>query len=370
MLVRRWDLRNDRRVLAAQSLQILPRLPPSAVTAATGREPRCGAELVRAAAPFEREDRFTSWCLLIETLLVLSGLLALALLASWWPVQILAGLLAGLVQVRLFIFYHDTLHGALFRGAPVVQGFMTLVGVYFCTVRSVWSESHDFHHQHNGKLAWSSVGSYPLLSTVAASRLRPGQDRLYRLARHPLTMLCGYLTTSMIGLALVPFLRAPRKHAMAPVAVALHLGLIGVVAWLAGPFTALCAVVLPNLVSTAIGAYLFYAQHNFPDLAVCPKGTWSYTDAAVHGSSLFEMSPMMHWFTGNIGFHHVHHLSHRIPFYRLREAMRAIPELHHPGRTSWAIADIRACLRLHVWDDERGRLVALGPVPVPVADRS
>ena len=329
--------------------------------------PRRGPELIRAAAPFEREDRGTSWWLLVETVLILGGLIALAMWAAWWPVQILAGFLAGLVQVRLFIFYHDTLHGALFRGAPVAQGLMTVVGIYFCTVRSVWSESHDFHHQHNGKLAWSAVGSYPLLSTAAASRLRPGQDRLYRLTRHPLTMLCGYLTTSLFGLALVPFLRAPRRHVMAPVAVVLHLGLIGLVAWLAGPFTAVCAVVLPSLVSTAIGAYLFYAQHNFPDLAVCPNGTWSYTDAAVQGSSMFEMSRMMHWFTGNIGFHHVHHLSHRIPFYRLREAMRAIPELHRPGRTSWALADIRACLRLHFWDAEQGRLVSLGPVPVPLA---
>jgi omega-6 fatty acid desaturase (delta-12 desaturase) len=339
---------------------IIAQHPPGpAITTPEAAAPRRGPELVRATTPFSQECRWTSWRLLVETVLLLAGLLSLAAWWPWWPVQLLAGLLAGLVQVRLFIFYHDALHGAVFAKAPIAQAAMSVVGVYFCAVRSVWQESHDFHHQHNGKLASSAIGSYPLLTVAAAGRLSPFRRRLYRLTRHPVTILGGYLTTVMIGMALLPFLRDPGRHWMAPVAVILHLAAVAAVAWLAGPLTAFCVVVLPNMVSMGIGAYLFYVQHNFPDLAVCPSGEWSYTDAALHGSSMFDMSPMMHWFTGNIGFHHVHHLNHRIPFYRLPEAMAAIPELQSPGRTTWSMRDIRAAFRLHAWDPAKQRLVSL-----------
>ena len=72
---------------------------------------------------------------------------------------------------------------------------------------------------------------------------------------------------------------------------------------------------------------------------------------------MFDMSPVMHWFTGNIGYHHVHHLNHKIPFYRLPEAMEAMPELQTPYRTTWRPSDMWACLRLKLWDPKQGRLI-------------
>jgi omega-6 fatty acid desaturase (delta-12 desaturase) len=139
---------------------------------------------------------------------------------------------------------------------------------------------------------------------------------------------------------------------------------MGLSLWL-GPINALCLLVIPLAVTHGMGTYLFYAQHNFPDMNLKSRREWDYTHAALRSSSMFDMPPLMHWLTGNIGYHHVHHLNHRIPFYRLPEAMASVPELQNPGRTSWRLRDVKACLDLAVWDPDRGRMLTyaeLGPL--------
>ena len=136
-----------------------------------------------------------------------------------------------------------------------------------------------------------------------------------------------------------------------------RVALIGLVAWFLSPLAALFGIVVPSFVSSAAGAYLFYAQHNFPGIELKDRREWTYHHAALKCSSMFDMSPVMHWFTGNIGYHHIHHLNHKIPFYRLPETMAAMPELQSPYRTTWRPSDMWACLRLKVWDAEQGRLI-------------
>ena len=101
------------------------------------------------------------------------------------------------------------------------------------------------------------------------------------------------------------------------------------------------------------GAYLFFAQHTFPDAHIKGRHEWTFVKAAVEASSYMVMGPVMRFFTANIGFHHVHHLNATIPFYRLPEAMAGIPELQNPGKTSLSPKDIAYCLSLKVWDTEK-----------------
>lgn len=334
-------------------------MPPTTAPASADPQPsvRQGPELIRATAAFEPENRWFTWLLLLQTLAVLAAFLFVAVWVQPWPIKVLAGMMAGLLQVRLFIFYHDAVHGALFREAPLAQAIMSGIGFYLVSVRSVWKESHDFHHQNNGKILSSAIGSYPILTVEMVRTASGRQLRQYRFLRHPLTIAGGYLTVFMLGMAVLPFLRKWRRHWAAPIAVLVHIGIFLLAGFTGGWLAAVCAVLIPSVVSMALGSYLFYAQHNFPAMQIGLGADWSYTKAALVGSSMFDMSRMMHWFTGNIGFHHVHHVNHRIPFYRLREAMRAIPELQSPGRTSWRIGDILACLRLYVWDAEQGRML-------------
>jgi fatty acid desaturase len=102
---------------------------------------------------------------------------------------------------------------------------------------------------------------------------------------------------------------------------------------------------------------LFYAQHNYPGVRFLTGGDWDYSFSALHSSSYMSMNPLMAWFTGNIGYHHVHHLNAKIPFYRLPEAMAALPELQTPVTLTLSPRTTLACLRLHLWDEANEALV-------------
>lgn len=318
---------------------------------------RQGPELVRASNAFAREDRATTWRLLLVTLALYLLVVAAIVVAPWTWARALLAVPAGLLIVRLFIFYHDYLHGAVLTGSVAGRGLMTVFGLWVLNPPTVWKQTHDYHHQHTAKVVGGAIGSYPVVTVDMWKAMTPGQRRAYRLARHPLNMLFGYLTVFSLGMCLKPFLRDPRRHWDGLVALLAHFGGLGLAAWLAGWEVALFAIALPQLIASAAGAYLFYAQHNFPKVELRDRRDWEYTFAALRSSSMMDMPGWMHWFTGNIGYHHVHHLNHRIPFYRLPEAMAAMPELQAPGRTSLRPADVLACLRLAAWDTRAQRMV-------------
>ncbi len=324
---------------------------------------RAAADIVRDSKAFAKEDPRRTWRLLLVTLTLQVATFAAICIVDVWFLRLPLAMFLALVQVRLFAFYHDILHGAVLRRSRLARPLVYAIGTYLLAVPSVWRETHDFHHTHNSKLVGSSVGSYPVASVAMWDAMTPKQRRAYRLARHPLTLVFGYLTVFVYGMNVAPFLRAPAKHWFTMVALSLHVAVIALAWRYLGFSTTIFAVILPLTLSQLIGAYLFYAQHNFPDAEFQSRAEWTYVSAAVGTSSMFDMSPMMHWFTGNLGYHHVHHLNHRIPFYRLPEAMDAIEELRTPGRTSWSLREIAACLRLSVWDPEQRKMIRVAEIP-------
>jgi omega-6 fatty acid desaturase (delta-12 desaturase) len=316
--------------------------------------------MLQESKVFAVEDVARTWLLLLITISLSVATFISICIAKQWPIRLLFALLLALLYVRLFAFYHDLLHGAVLRRSRIARALLAhVIGTHFLAVPSVWRETHDFHHAHNSKLVGSSVGSFPVASVAMWRAMTPRQRRAYRLARHPLTLLFGYLTVFAYGMNVAPFLRAPAKHWTAVAALLAHVGLIALVWDFLGLATAIFAVILPLVIAHSIGAYLFYAQHNFLAAQFKAREEWSYLSAALEASSMFDMSPVMHWFTGNLGYHHVHHLNHRIPFYRLPHAMKSIEGLRAPHRTSWSPREVAACLRLSLWDTERGRMIPL-----------
>ncbi len=146
-----------------------------------------------------------------------------------------------------------------------------------------------------------------------------------------------------------------------------HAALVAGLTILFGPGVAITALVLPLAIACAVGSYLFYAQHNFPGIHIQPRQSWSFARAALESSSYMKVGPVMSWFTGEIALHHVHHLNAAIPFYRLREAMGAIPALQVEPATSLAPRDVLACLRLKLWDPVGQQMV---PFPDELAATS
>jgi acyl-lipid omega-6 desaturase (Delta-12 desaturase) len=259
----------------------------------------------------------------------------------------------------MFVLFHDFMHLAILRGSRLARALFHGFGLLILVPPSVWKETHNYHHAHTAKIVGSHVGSFAMVTTTMWRAMTARQRLAYRLVRHPLTILLAYGTIFLWGMAIGPFWRAPRRHPDAALSVLVHVGLLAFVTARFGLATTCFAVVLPMTIACALGAYLFYAQHNFPGVYVAERTRWTYTDAALRSSSYLELGPLLRYFTANIGFHHVHHLNAGIPFYRLPDAMAALPELRHPTTITLSPPMIAACLRLALWDAERGELVPL-----------
>ena len=284
------------------------------------------------------------------------GLLGATCLPVHWLLRVPFSLLGGLVLVRMFVIYHDYQHGTILRGSRVAKAIMWVYGLFALNPPSIWKHSHNHHHKHNSKMLGTNIGSFPLMTMDDYAKATWLARFKYRVARHPLTILLGYFTIFFYEMCLRNVLTRPREHFDAAIALVMHLVLVAAIAIFA-PAALLWTFLLPLTLAGAVGAYLFYAQHNFPDVKIKPTDDWDYVFAALHSSSFVTMTPIMHWFTGNIGYHHVHHLNSRIPFYRLPEAMAAMEELQSPGTTSLSIRNIYRCFRLKLWAPEKNRLV-------------
>jgi omega-6 fatty acid desaturase (delta-12 desaturase) len=317
--------------------------------------------LLDSTRAYAEEDRARSWLYLASTLLVfggfMAGAIALPAAPAWYPVRALSAILAGLTTVRLFIFYHDYLHLAIFRKSWLAKVIMYTYGMLVLVPPQAWRDSHNYHHANTAKIVGSHVGSYAMVTVSMWEQMSTRERVMYRLVRHPLTMLFGYFTVFMLGMCLSPFLRAPKKNLDALAALLINWTLTGLVIWKFGFVMFFLGMFLPLATSMAVGAYLFYAQHNFPEIEVQPRHEWSFTRAALESSSFMKMGPIMNWFTGNIGYHHVHHLNPTIPFYRLPDAMAGVKELQNPPTTSLGLRDVLACFRLKLWDPDQHKMV-------------
>lgn len=322
---------------------------------------RQGRDLIDATRPFASEDIARTRYYVATTFLALAAMTAVAASPLPLPLRALASIIEGLIIVRGFILYHDVLHNAIARGprleAKLLRAFFAVYGVLVLTPPNVWRQTHNYHHAHNAKIVGSHVGSYIMLTTEMWRRIGPRDRFMYKLSRHPLTILFAYGTVFLYGMCVSSFARNPRKNWDSALAVVVHAALLAAVIKFAGLATCLLAVVLPLAVAFMAGAYLFYIQHNFEGMHVQPREDWTFTRAALESSSFFKSGPVLRWFTGNIGFHHVHHLNATIPFYRLPEAMAAIPELQHPVTFTLTPANIATSFKLKLWDPEQNRMV-------------
>ncbi|MFV8570682.1 fatty acid desaturase family protein [Marinobacter sp. SBS5] len=257
---------------------------------------RVDRALLAATTPYVEQSSATSWrhvgtafLLMITTLTAAGGI-------AWWPLRLAFSVLGALLMVRVFITFHDYLHGGILKESRAAHWFFHTYGAFALTPTRSWLASHNYHHGHVGQISDAGVGAFPLLTTEVWQSSTRWQRFAYRAQRHPLVVLLSYPIVFGLNITLLPLLRAPAKHSDSLVALICH-------------------------------------------------------------SSCLRMNRVMQWFTGNIGYHHIHHLNVRIPFYRLPEVMAAIPELQSPLITTLAPRDIADCFRYALWDEEKQRMV-------------
>ena len=318
---------------------------------------RTGKDLILATKPYAVDFPARSWAHLLSTGCLLAAAIAGTLCSFPLAARVGCSALAGLLYLRFFVIYHDQQHQAILPHSRLAELLMRGFGILILSPSSVWRSSHNHHHNHNSKLRGSHIGSYPIMTKEQFLKSSKAVRFRYLFMRHPLTILFGYIFVFQYGMCLQPSLTKPREHYDGLLAFLAHLLLAVGITWFLGWSALLLTLILPHAMASAIGSYLFYAQHNFPGVSFSDNARWTYDRAALESSSFLTAGPILAWFTANIGYHHVHHLNSRIPFYRLPEAVAAIPELQTPKTTSLHPLEIIRCLRLKVWDPEAQRMI-------------
>jgi omega-6 fatty acid desaturase (delta-12 desaturase) len=324
-------------------------------------------------ARYQQSDVRHSVFQLVTTLvplLVAMVVLYRSLVFPYWVTFLLSVPTAGLL-VRTFILMHDCAHGSFFpsRRANDLVGWVT--GVLTLTPFGAWRRDHALHHASSGDLDRRGHGDIDTLTVREYLARAPMGKLRYRLFRNPLVMF---------GLGPIQFILNNRRQpsgastadrkdsSVASTNLALLLGMTAASFWI-GPRAVFLIYFPPMYLAAAAGIWLFYVQHQFEGTYWKDHGDWDYATAAIRGSSYFKLHPILRWFTGSIGLHHVHHLGPRIPNYRL-ERCHAENALFHDVTVVTLRESVRT-LRLTLWDEDRQQLVGFRDVrltPLPRSD--
>ncbi|MCB2136914.1 MAG: fatty acid desaturase [Rhodobacteraceae bacterium] len=284
--------------------------------------------------------------------------------AAWWALSVSYWLAFAIAivnaafLVRIFAIQHDCGHGAFFRNRHVGDWVGRLLGVLTLTPYDVWRRTHSVHHSTAGNLDKRGMGDVHTL-TVAEFRGLSRLGRLqYRIYRHPIVLFGlgpAYLffLQNRIPLGLLNSWRYWTSAMATNAAIGAALALI---IYFGGLMPLLLIFVPTSIVAGSIGVWLFYVQHQFEEAHWDKDADWQLHDAALHGSSHYDLPAVLRWFTANIGIHHVHHLYSRIPFYRLTEVLRDHAELVNFQRMT--LMESFACVKLQLWDEDKRRLLS------------
>jgi len=279
-----------------------------------------------------------------------------ALLTPSTPVAVALGLVATVFLVRMYSFFHDLTHNAMFHSRRVNALWGHALGFLLFTPYRWWQRQHAFHHAHTGDLEHRGVGEINTMTVAEyerASRLR----RLgYRLYRNPLLML--FVGPSLVFLFERRFPQRGMSRRILLSVLATNLALAGwVLGWaaLTGWATFLAITATTLIAGGAIAAWMLYIQHQYEDTYYQSGDDWRFEHAALRGSSYLHLPRPLAWAVGNANFHHVHHLSAKIPNYNLRAA-----HAEQPMFAQTPVVTIRssaAALRLKLWDEDSASLV-------------
>ena len=323
-------------------------------------DPSIGEEL----APYQRSSRRRAILQILTSALpyaVCWYLMIHSLQYGYWLTCLLAVPAAGF-YLRSFMILHDCAHGSFFSSRPANNALGFALGVLTLAPFAFWRKTHLIHHATSGDLDRRWWGDVTTLTVREYAALPKARQRMYRLYRHPLFMFGIGVFLLFLVFHRFPW-RIPSDWKREWRSVHLTnavLALVGVVMVFSIGLTSFLMILIPILaIASSWGGLFFFVQHQFEDTYWRPNDEWNFHQAGLQGSSYFELPRLLQWFSANIGFHHIHHLSARIPNYNLEACFRAVPQLQNPSRVSlgqsWRLASLK------LWDEEQQRLVGFKP---------
>ena len=297
----------------------------------------------------------------VEILATVGPLAALWIIAfllvgrGWWWGALLV-VPAAAFMVRLFLIQHDCGHGSFFPSKAANDWFGRVAGVLTMTPYGYWRRTHAIHHATSGNLDRRWLGGVETLTVEEYRALTPVRRLGYRLYRHPLVMFgLGPAYMFVLQHRLPIGLMKERQAWLSVMGANLGLLALSTPLFMISP-TGFLLVHLPVVVIAAsIGVWLFYIQHQFEGAYWARNEDWTLHDASLRGSSHLDLPPVLSWLTGNIGAHHIHHMSSKIPFYRIPQVMKDHPHLRDVSRIT--LRDTAGAIRLTLWDEGAARMV-------------
>ncbi len=321
------------------------------------------SEWRKAVAPYQHPVAWRSWMQVANSILPFLALWA----AAYWALEVSyaatvgLGVLAAGFLVRIFIIFHDCGHGSFFRSQRMndLMGYIT--GVLTFTPYHQWRHEHAVHHATSGDLDRRGTGDITTWTIREYLRATPWARLRYRLYRNPLVLfLIGPIFHFLITQ------RFPFRGESARERMSVHitnlalLVIVGGLVWSIG-WKAFLLVQTPIVVvAFATGVWLFYVQHQFEDTYWEYHPEWDFTTAALRGSTFYDLPPVLRFFSGNIGYHHIHHLASRIPNYFLEPCFRNNPLFHEVSRLT--LLQSLKTMRYRLWDEDGKRMVGFRDV--------
>jgi acyl-lipid omega-6 desaturase (Delta-12 desaturase) len=288
--------------------------------------------------------------------LLLWGIMAVTIQYSFWLTLPLILLSSGFL-IRVFIIFHDCGHGSFFKSKKLNVMVGKACGILAFTPYHWWTDSHRAHHQTVGNLDKRGYGDVWTLTVDEYLESGPWQRFLYRLFRHPLFLICfggpmGFLVLNRFSRSKMTKKQKLNLYFTNTVLFLIALGMSLLIGW-----QAFLLIQIPIMYIAAMGGvYLFYLQHQYDDVSWCRTEEWNYHNMALEGSSFFKLPAVLRWFTGNIGFHHVHHLGPTIPNYNLPKC-HAENSLFHSVKPITFFKSFHS-LKLRLWDEANQRIIS------------
>jgi omega-6 fatty acid desaturase (delta-12 desaturase) len=262
-------------------------------------------------------------------------------------------------MARIFVIQHDCGHRSFFNSRKANDWWGMFCSIFTFTPYHYWRKGHAIHHASVGKLEHRGIGDvYTMTVNEYLNETRWGRLK-YRLYRNPLFLFI--IIPTILFLIVYRFPNLKQKELKPVYASAYYTTLVislltGGMVWLVGLKTFL-AIQLPiTIITSTLGAWLFFIQHQFEDTYWDNEKEWNYTKAALYGSSYYKLPKVLQWFTGNIGFHHIHHLSPRIPNYKLEKCHNDNPVLQTDSVLT--LRKSFGSIFLSLWDEKKKKLVS------------